>query len=410
MVASSLTSTLVTDQVKPETTIDNVIRNSTSTANVSVTSGIASSPSSQPDGVASDIQENEIADDDDSWLKTTNSSRHLESPLRKFQPTRRTGGANMSFTGPPRYYGKGNIGGDSRDRLKYVISSPDHIPIGECSDRHEPKNALLSDDFDDILTVTTTMDCLENRGDDRNDIVMIDYGDLQDSANQNAMMLNSTCSSTSRHQSHLNQTASKTSLINRFLRNVTQKKIHETSMKRNNFFAHKLKTQKRSLDGNLFVKMMKKPLNMDLIDDLNAEIAMEIEMSGVVNSPRRELINLDSGLGLPTRFEKGMGEISIEIFNNSINNNLTFLKTDQTNESSRPGEEERLLKVFKLYTGYSKEGYTTPVLVFLTDRKLYVIDLVRNCLCTKFVLSYNDLDVILVSLNIGMHFYTIFSI
>lgn len=43
----------------------------------------------------------------------------------------------------------------------------------------------------------------------------------------------------------------------------------------------------------------------------------------------------------------------------------------------------------------------TPVLVLLTDKTLYVTDLVRNCLCAKFVLAYKDLDVILVSCNTG---------
>lgn len=38
----------------------------------------------------------------------------------------------------------------------------------------------------------------------------------------------------------------------------------------------------------------------------------------------------------------------------------------------------------------------TPVLVFLTDKTLYVCDLVRNRLCNKFVLPYSELDVILM--------------
>lgn len=38
----------------------------------------------------------------------------------------------------------------------------------------------------------------------------------------------------------------------------------------------------------------------------------------------------------------------------------------------------------------------TPVLVFLTNKTLYVTDLVRNRLCNKFVLPYTELDVILV--------------
>lgn len=38
----------------------------------------------------------------------------------------------------------------------------------------------------------------------------------------------------------------------------------------------------------------------------------------------------------------------------------------------------------------------TPVLVFLTDKTLYVTDLIRNRLTNKFVLPYSELDVILV--------------
>lgn len=38
----------------------------------------------------------------------------------------------------------------------------------------------------------------------------------------------------------------------------------------------------------------------------------------------------------------------------------------------------------------------TAVLVFLTDKTLYVTDLVRNRLCNKFVLPYSELDVILM--------------
>lgn len=38
----------------------------------------------------------------------------------------------------------------------------------------------------------------------------------------------------------------------------------------------------------------------------------------------------------------------------------------------------------------------TPVIVFLTDKTLYVTDLIRNRLFNKFVLPYTELDVILV--------------
>lgn len=42
----------------------------------------------------------------------------------------------------------------------------------------------------------------------------------------------------------------------------------------------------------------------------------------------------------------------------------------------------------------------TPVLVFLTDKTLYVTDLIRNRLTNKFVLPYSELDVILVTKSI----------
>lgn len=50
----------------------------------------------------------------------------------------------------------------------------------------------------------------------------------------------------------------------------------------------------------------------------------------------------------------------------------------------------------------------TPVLVFLTDKTLYVTDLVRNRLCNKFVLPYTELDVILVRNIIVRRFFTNF--
>lgn len=232
----------------------------------------------------------------------------------------------------------------------------------------DSKSTILSEEFDDILTITTDTERNES------DIVIVDYHDVND--RQAAADYNNLLKPPS-------QPPAKTSLINRFLRNVTQKKILETSIRRNNFFAHKLKTEQKLFTGNLYVKGAK-PRNLELIEDLNAEIAMEIEMSGV-NSPRKELTSLDADLpGDLSRFELGIGEISIDVF---ADVHLHILRD----------ESEQLMKVFKLYTGYSKEGYMTPVLVLLTDQTLYVADLVRNRLCSKFVLAYKDLDVILVS-------------
>ncbi|KAH8383520.1 hypothetical protein KR009_009075 [Drosophila setifemur] len=279
-------------------------------------------------------------------------SRHLPSPLKKpgqpLQPARyydqQHPHQSRSLHSPSAYLaGRGGPGGSGRDS----------------------KSTILSEEFDDILTITTTDTTNDKRSMD-SDLVIVDYTDVD--------------------YAHLLKPpapAAKTSLINRFLRNVTQKKIMETSIRKNNFFADKLRSEQRHVGSDLYVKGAR-PKNYELIDDLNAEIAMEIEMCGT-NSPRRELaISLDNDLpGSLSNFELGIGEISIDVFKGK-----TLLHLEHA--------DEQLMKVFKLYTGYSVDGIMTPVLVLLTDRTLYVANMERDCLCTKFVLAYKDLDVILM--------------
>ncbi|EAT35064.1 AAEL012744-PA [Aedes aegypti] len=259
----------------------------------------------------------------------SSKNRHLSSPLRKKSlTTRLESRARMS----PDLF---NLGGGPPAR---------HLNIDH--------RQLMSEEFDDILTVTTTTNDTDK---DSNDIVILDYP--------------STSSTTTPQPSD-------SSLINRFLRNVTQKKILEATIKQNSFFQSKLSTEKKLFD-NLVPKGVK-TLNRELIEDLNAEIAMEIELSSSACGYGLALgdIKFDGG-GV------GVGEIPVEIFNG---NRLHIFRN----------ENEALMKVFKLYNGYSREGYMTPVLVFLTDKTLYVTDQVRNRLCNKFVLPYSELDVILV--------------
>ncbi|XP_017849255.1 uncharacterized protein LOC108604340 isoform X2 [Drosophila busckii] len=284
-------------------------------------------------------------------------SRHLSSPLKK-------AGQRQALM-PPRY-------GDTRQEHSRSLHSPSCYLgarpslSGPGGSGRNSQSTILSEEFDDILTITTTTDTANDRPSTESDLVIVDYADLD-----YAQLLKPPA------------TAAKTSLINRFLRNVTQKKILESSIRKNDFFTDKLRSEQKLLASNLYVRGVC-PKNYELIDDLNAEIAMEIEMSGA-NSPRRELaVGLDSDLpGNGSRFELGIGEISIDIFTGK---HLSIFHDPN----------EQLLKVFKLYTGYSHEGFMTPVLVLLTDSKLYVTDLVRNCLCAKFVLAYKDLDVILM--------------
>ncbi|KAH8295207.1 hypothetical protein KR018_008710 [Drosophila ironensis] len=281
------------------------------------------------------------------------NSRHLPSPLKKpgqpLQPQRyydqQHPHQSRSLHSPSAYLaaGRGGPGGSGRDS----------------------KSTILSEEFDDILTITTTDTTNDKRSMD-SDLVIVDYTDVD--------------------YAHLLKPpappAAKTSLINRFLRNVTQKKIMETSIRKNNFFADKLRTEQRNTSSNLYVRGAR-PKNFELIDDLNAEIAMEIEMCGT-NSPRRELaISLDTDPGCSSNFELGIGEISIDVFRGR-----TLLNLQQP--------DEQLMKVFKLYTGYSVDGIMTPVLVILTDKTLYVSNLDHDGLSAKFVLAYKDLDVILM--------------
>lgn len=262
---------------------------------------------------------------------SNNKSRHLISPMRKKSLTTRFERSRMS----PDLFG----GRESK--------------------------CTLSEEFDDILTITTTTDADPNDS----DIVIVDYPDQHDSIVGNNLLKPPSTSS------------SKYSLINRFLRNVTQKKIQDATVKKNSFLAAKMKNEKKLFE-NIYVKGVR-PRNPDLIEDLNAEIALEIELSGCTAGVTSNLRNVCSEQP-KNEFTLGVGEIALD----------TFLLTKRLHIFR--DNKETLMKVFKLYTGYSLEGYMTPVLVFLTDKTLYVTDLIRNRLFNKFVLPYSELDVILI--------------
>lgn len=241
------------------------------------------------------------------------------------------------------------------------IMSPDLFNPGNA------RNSLISDEFDDILTITTTT---SDQTDKIDDMVIVDYPPVMEKATNDNMQYLRPVSSSS----------SKSSLINRFLRNVTQKKILEATIKKNSFFQTKLNTE-RKLFGNLYVKGVKH-CSKNMIEDMNAEIAMEIE-TNVNEHKRLSTVMSPDDVVEAGQFEGGVGELSIELFTGRI---LNILRNDS----------EILMKAFKLYTGYSREGYLTPVLVFLTDKTLYVTNSQRNRLNNKFVLPYAELDCILM--------------
>lgn len=272
-------------------------------------------------------------------------SKHLSSPMRK-----------------------------KRERVVQTRMSPDLFNrdfAGSTSQPHSHHgSSMLSEDFDDILTVTTEAT--------DNDIVIVDYADVKSDIENNPCASSFYLKLPSIMTSSTTSTSSKTSLINRFLRNVTQKKILEASIKKNNFFQAKLKNERKLFGGNLYVKGVK-PKNDEMIKNLNDEIDMEIEMG--CNSLDYE--EEESAKVERLSFDAGIGELRAEMFDSG---SLQLFR-DPT---------EILMRAFKLYAGYSNDGKICAVLVLLTDKTIYVVELLRNKLSNKFVLPYAELDVILM--------------
>uniref|UniRef100_A0A182JQR1 PH domain-containing protein n=1 Tax=Anopheles christyi TaxID=43041 RepID=A0A182JQR1_9DIPT len=346
---------------------------------------------------------------------TSKANRHLSSPLknRSLTTTRMETATRPSRMSPDLF----NLG---------VVPPTVGLATRNLSHIIDPQLAV---EFEDILTVTTTtntvsessIDPLEQQQVDKkslieDDLVILDYPSPSGASSSAALTpvtpqseeyVRSTNRTPYQQQRHRHNpmtssttssasTASKSSLINRFLRNVTQKKILEATIKQNPFFQSKLNGE-RKLFENLCPRGPVRPINRELVEDLNAEIAMEIELSSSACQLDRIQLNdtyAQSGAESASPFALGgvkfdgggigVGELPVELF--SAGPRLSIYRNDS----------EVLMKVFKLFNGYSREGYMTPVLVFLTDRTLYVTDQVRNKLCNKFVLPYAELDVILV--------------
>lgn len=212
-------------------------------------------------------------------------TRHLASPLRRKSAT------------------------SQFDRSKL---SPDLF----CGQKAVPSNpmVLLNEEFDDLLTITTDPESNEN------DIEIVDYSTAVSEAEAVAAQMNASSSDDTKKDSNqfLRPPSSKSSLINRFLRNVTQKKINDATIKKNIILSNKYKDPPK-LFGSLYVKPGKaiKSMDADMMADFNAEIAQEMEANYVTS-----IENEDEALSMPqidavkTReeFGTGVGEVSIDIF------------------------------------------------------------------------------------------------
>lgn len=157
---------------------------------------------------------------------STSKTRHLASPLRRKS-------SNSNF---------------DRNNL-----SPD-LFCGQKTTNQNPM-VLLSEEFDDLLTVTTTTDTEQSE----NDIEIVDYSTAVNEAELVAAQLK--FAQQRNPNQFLRPPSTKSSLINRFLRNVTQKKINDIAVKKNILISNKYKERSNKVFNSLYVKP-KKPIKV----------------------------------------------------------------------------------------------------------------------------------------------------
>lgn len=242
-------------------------------------------------------------------------TRHLASPLRRKAAT------------------------SQFDRSKL---SPDLFCGQRASNQHPM--VLLNEEFDDLLTITTDAESNENEigmemeteaeSETDVDIEIVDYSTAVSEAEAVAAQMK--CSTSSKIQlqkDFLRPPSSKSSLINRFLRNVTQKKINDATVKKNIILSTKYKNPPK-LFSNLYVKT-KKPIISGMMADFNAEIAQEMEanyVNSIENEDEVEVTPRVDATKTEKEFGMGVGEVSIDIFDVSA---LQILRD----------ETEKLIKV-----------------------------------------------------------------
>ncbi|KAL1497160.1 hypothetical protein ABEB36_008165 [Hypothenemus hampei] len=157
---------------------------------------------------------------------------------------------------------------------------------------------------------------------------------------------------------NLKPASSKTSLINRFLRNVTLKKMMEVKSRGS------IKNSRNYL--GLCPKVRCIPQNFN--HDLNLTIEKEI-ITGSAKKSSNQAIDKMTILNLKSK-----------VFHNKC---------------------EELLQIFPVRSAYTTSGFSRPLLLILTTRAFYVTALnpPPNSYHTYFVLPYTDLNTILIGPN-----------
>lgn len=242
---------------------------------------------------------------------------------------------------------------------------------------HNPM-ILLSEEFDDLLTITTTSNSppvsvltsptssmsaapipstsaaaiastsgmnvphveMEIESSE-NDMEIVDYS----TAVKEAEIIAAQLKYADRRNQYLRPPSSKSSLINRFLRNVTQKKINDITVKKNIIMSNKYKQQPK-LFSSLYVKPNKpiEVIKKAIMDSFSAEIAQEIEAHHAQIALSKTSLDEDDveeaaaaeSIKVEEEFGVGVGEISIDLF-------------DITQLHILRDEREKLIKVINAF-------------------------------------------------------------
>ncbi|XP_060517658.1 uncharacterized protein LOC132696694 [Cylas formicarius] len=149
---------------------------------------------------------------------------------------------------------------------------------------------------------------------------------------------------------------SKSSLINRFLRNVTQKKLLDIKAMRN---------QRRSRS---YISLYVSGCKVD--KKCNEEIDKEIEKE-ITRGKEKQLHSDISN-------RKMMMELRKQVFRKKT---------------------ENLVKIFPVRSAYTTNGESKPLLVILTDITIYICSAKQNNFSNHFVLPYAELNIILIGPN-----------
>ncbi|KAG5323179.1 PKHM2 protein, partial [Pseudoatta argentina] len=154
----------------------------------------------------------------------------------------------------------------------------------------------------------------------------------------------------------LRQAPSKTSLLSRFLKSITERKFE---IKKN---------KKPSKANTLYIKGIK--MNYDSFKDFNDDLDREIQEN--VAAEKQEFSGEKVSLKLRELFKRHIYR----------------------------GKTEELYKVYKVRSSYMTNGESKPMIALLTDKTLYLTSSkMDHSYSNQFVIPYNELDVIMIGPN-----------